>query len=218
MDETGYVGVGTATPTTPLHVVRDDDASLTVENTTETSLRRLMLYLKNKGAVRIEMSTGNRPWYIDNVGKRIQITRTGTGRVELRLHDNGNLEIAGALTQNSSQVSKQDIEQVNTEEALAKVMALPIKEWSYKRDASVRHLGPMAEDFHAAFGLGNDNKGIATIDTSGVALAAIQGLKTEQDAKLKTLRVENQSLKTELAELKQLVQQLVSQDKVALVR
>jgi len=35
----------------------------------------------------------------------------------------------------------------------------------------VLHLGPVAQDFHAAFGLGADDKHIATVDADGVALA-----------------------------------------------
>jgi hypothetical protein len=43
----------------------------------------------------------------------------------------------------------------------------------------------MAQDFYAAFGLGEDDVSIATLDLDGVALAAIQGLAEiveEQDA------------------------------------
>ncbi len=39
----------------------------------------------------------------------------------------------------------------------------------------MRHLGPTAEDFYAAFGLGSD-AGIGTVDADGVALATIQAL------------------------------------------
>jgi hypothetical protein len=39
----------------------------------------------------------------------------------------------------------------------------------------------MAQDFHAAFGLGSDDKSISTLDTDGVTLAAIKGLIEEID-------------------------------------
>jgi hypothetical protein len=54
----------------------------------------------------------------------------------------------------------------------------------------VIHIGPTAQDFHAAFGLGSDDETIGTVDADGVALAAIQGL--DQD---------NQDLKARVAEL-----------------
>ena len=60
---------------------------------------------------------------------------------------------------------------------LAQVVSLPLTTWNYKaQDDSIRHIGPMAQDFHAAFGLGVSDKLIDTIDPDGVALAAIQGL------------------------------------------
>lgn len=61
--------------------------------------------------------------------------------------------------------------------ALQRVVELPVSLWSYKADgAATRHLGPMAEDFHQAFGLGADEKHIAPGDQAGVALLALQGL------------------------------------------
>jgi hypothetical protein len=44
------------------------------------------------------------------------------------------------------------------------------------QEESIRHMGPMAQDFHAAFGLGEDERRISIVDSDGVALAAIQGL------------------------------------------
>ena len=45
--------------------------------------------------------------------------------------------------------------------------ALPITEWNYKTLTGARHLGPVAQDFRAAFGLGTDDKGISTVDADG---------------------------------------------------
>jgi trimeric autotransporter adhesin len=57
------------------------------------------------------------------------------------------------------------------------VAAMPISTWNYiAQDESIRHIGPMAQDFYAAFGVGEDDTHITTIDGDGVALAAIQGL------------------------------------------
>ena len=59
---------------------------------------------------------------------------------------------------------------------------MSIATWNWKsQDASIRHMGPMAQDFRAAFGLGETEKGISTIDADGVALAAIQGLNAKVD-------------------------------------
>ena len=64
-------------------------------------------------------------------------------------------------------------------------------------------MGPMAEDFHDAFGLGQDEKRIANVDADGVALAAIQGLSSQledarEDIEDKNARIEE--LEDELSE------------------
>lgn len=62
-------------------------------------------------------------------------------------------------------------------EVLERVLALQISSWSYLWDQrEVRHIGPMAQDFYAAFGLGIDDRHIDPADGHGVALAAIQAL------------------------------------------
>jgi hypothetical protein len=68
-------------------------------------------------------------------------------------------------------------EPVDGYEILEKLAALPISTWNYKTDPpSVRHLGPMAQDFMAAFGLGDDDKVIHHVDANGVMMVAIQAL------------------------------------------
>jgi hypothetical protein len=63
---------------------------------------------------------------------------------------------------------------------LARVRELPISTWNYTSDdASVRHIGPMAQYFAALFGVGADDRHIHPLDEQGVALAAIQALATE---------------------------------------
>jgi hypothetical protein len=57
------------------------------------------------------------------------------------------------------------------------VAVLPVSEWRYRSEASgARHVGPMAQDFRAAFGLGDSDTTINLIDSGGIVLAAIQGL------------------------------------------
>ncbi len=93
---------------------------------------------------------------------------------------------------------------MSASEILQKVVALPLSEWNYKQDAASRHLGPMAQDFYAAFGVGPDDKHTTTVDESGVALAAIQGLNEKVDELKKELNHRD----TENAELKQRLEAL----------
>jgi hypothetical protein len=60
---------------------------------------------------------------------------------------------------------------------MAKLSALPVATWRYRWEpAGVRHLGPMAQDWHAAFGLGKGNTTIPMVDAHGVLVVAIQAL------------------------------------------
>ena len=94
-------------------------------------------------------------------------------------------------------------------------MSLPISTWHYKGDAtSVQHLGPMAQDFAAAFGLGQDDRHIAPLDVAGVSLAAIQALHREvsqKDSAIQDLQRRNADLEKRLADLEALVNRLAPQ-------
>ncbi|MBU0641375.1 MAG: tail fiber domain-containing protein [Planctomycetes bacterium] len=77
----------------------------------------------------------------------------------------------------SDRNAKENFEPVDTKWILEQLAAVSIETWNYKTQVdAIRHIGPMAQDFYAAFGVGEDDKHITTIDTDGVALAAIQGL------------------------------------------
>ena len=91
---------------------------------------------------------------------------------------------------------------VRAGEVLEKVAALPLSTWNYKsQDRGIRHIGPMAQDFKAAFNLGETDTGINSIDADGVALAAIQGLNQKVEEKERRL-AELEQKQTEIDELK----------------
>lgn len=105
-----------------------------------------------------------------------------------------NVTASGVLL-TSDRNMKENFKAINAADVLAKVASLPITEWQYKaEERGMRHIGPMAQDFHAAFGLdGSDDKHISVVDEGGVALAAIQGLNQkldEKDAEIAALRRE----------------------------
>ncbi len=85
----------------------------------------------------------------------------------------------------SDRAAKANWRDVDGREVLAKLVEMPIGQWHYKaQDASIQHIGPAAQDFRRAFGLGRDDNTIATVDADGIALAAIQGLNAKLEAKL----------------------------------
>jgi hypothetical protein len=112
----------------------------------------------------------------------------------------------GSWTTMSDRNEKEDLEPVNGLEVLNKVTALPVATWKYKsQNASVRHIGPMAQDFKAAFAVGESETGITTVDADGVALAAIQGLNQKLQEELGSVRADNAALKARLDRLEQLL-------------
>jgi hypothetical protein len=123
------------------------------------------------------------------------------------------LSSGGVWTDSSDRSLKADFTAVDAQAVLAKVAQLPIDEWSYKAESGQRHLGPVAQDFYAAFGLGADDKHISTVDEGGVALAAIKGLnaKVEKALDEKSRQLEEQAAtireqQREIAELSERVQ------------
>jgi hypothetical protein len=113
---------------------------------------------------------------------------------------------ATSWTTISDRNSKKDFAPVNYEAVLDKLVSVPIEQWHYKWESSneTPNLGPMAQDFKAAFYPGRDDKGISTLEFDGVELAAIQGL----NQKLEAQNVENVELKKEIGELQQMVKTL----------
>jgi hypothetical protein len=89
----------------------------------------------------------------------------------------GPVKVTGTFSNNSDRNTKANITSIDPRTILRKLTTVPIQAWNYTAEgASIRHVGPMAQDFRAAFGLGIDEKGISTVDADGVALASIQAL------------------------------------------
>jgi len=118
---------------------------------------------------------------------------------------NGNMTLAGTLTESSDASLKENFQPVEGREVLDRLAAVPIRTWNFKKDkAEVRHMGPVAQDFHAAFGLSGDARHIAPLDANGVALAAIQELDKsvqEKRSEIEALKKHNAELEARLAAL-----------------
>ena len=130
---------------------------------------------------------------------------------------NANGMICGQMCQPCDRNLKENFAAIDNRDILERIINLPITQWDYKTDDESPHVGPMAQDFYAAFHLGKDDKHINTIDEGGVALAAVQGLnsKVEEVAKAKDLEINalkaaNQSLEKRLADLEKVVERLAA--------
>jgi len=125
------------------------------------------------------------------------------------------LEVAGVakatvFTATSDRNAKENFATVDRKAVLEKVSALPIARWSFKSLPGADHIGPMAQDFYAAFGVGSDDKHIATVDAEGVALAAIQGLNQKLEEEMKAKDAKIATLESRLADLEKLFSALAN--------
>jgi hypothetical protein len=130
---------------------------------------------------------------VSNWGQSNAVISTSTGAY---------LSTAGIWTNTSDVNRKHLFENISGEDILMKIRNLPITRWSYRVDKdNVRHIGPMAQDFYAAFKLGDDNKAIGTVDADGVALAGIKALEertSRLSSELQAMKAENAALREKL--------------------
>lgn len=170
----GRFGLGdfeTTNPERQFHLKSPDNAIFMFENQNASGIKKVNFKLDNASVFGISF--------------------VGTG-TEFKLRALGSdpmLKITGPMEATSFDVSssrayKTGFEALSPSEVLAKVAELPISRWYFKSDPNARpHIGPMAEDFFAAFNVGAGDKSIALGDASGVALVAIQGLHQEVQQK-----------------------------------
>jgi len=133
---------------------------------------------------------------VSNWGQSGAVISTSTGAY---------LSTGGTWTNSSDVNRKHRFASVAGEDVLARLRDMPISTWSYRTEGDdIRHLGPTAQNFRAAFGLGSNETTIATVDADGVALAAAQALERRtaaQAEEIRALREENAALKARLDRL-----------------
>jgi hypothetical protein len=114
---------------------------------------------------------------------------------------------SGSWSSLSDAAVKTNVAAVDGFQILALLAGLPIETWNYSsQDPGIRHIGPTAQDFNAAFGVGEDEQHISVVDADGVALAAIQALYQlvqEQGAQITTLEGRVAALEARLAALEE---------------
>jgi hypothetical protein len=202
----GKVGIGTATPAAGLHVMGsgffgDHSGSLSASagagvrifRDTTTGVGHIYAY--------DYATSSSTNLILQQPGGNVGIgTTTPTTK----------LQVAGEITTvavniTSDRNAKEQFKPVNARDVLDRVARLPISEWQYKESSDARHIGPMAQDFHATFALGRDDKHIATVDADGVALAAIQGLNQKLDEQLRDKERRIQELERAVEQLRELL-------------
>jgi hypothetical protein len=142
---------------------------------------------------------------VSNLGSVCPTDHFGQSGTMIATSTGAYLSSGGTWTNASDVNRKHRFARVAGEDVLARLRELSITTWSYKVDEDeVRHLGPTAQGFRAAFGLGREETTIATVDADGVALAAAQALERRtaaQAEEIRALREENAALRARLDRL-----------------
>ena len=200
-----------------------------------------MLRLSNYGGVMFLLDRtdpGTNDWQFSNFNTTFEISIPGTQVAQFSLRNDGqftiggvghnsgphfslsntgNLTLAGSLTAtscscSSSKTLKHELEAVDRQDVLARLSTLPITKWRFKSDPeAMPHIGPTAEDFQAAFGLGQSGTSLNVADVNGVALAAIQALHAELQEQRKATTEQQRLLDEQRALIEELGQRLEQQ-------
>ena len=205
----GNVGIGTTTPANPLDV--------------QVAVNQTIQFRSDGGSVpgiRIRSLGGNagimrfrnelQIWPSDDSVRAGRLDVRGTnGSAVITLNGFSGQVSATSFSPSSDRNLKEHFAPVDLQAVLTKLCGLSVQEWNFKSEEGTRHVGPMAQDFHAAFGLGTDDRHITTVDADGIAFAAIQGLNQKLAAK----DAEIAALQARLAALEKLVQQALPEAK-----
>jgi trimeric autotransporter adhesin len=110
----------------------------------------------------------------------------------------------------SSRMEKENFAEVDGEEVLRRLRSVPVTSWNgIAAGPGVRHIGPMAQDWHAAFALNDDPLTIHQGDLAGVSLAAVQALDartrgvSEMEERIRALQAENAELREAAADVRE---------------
>lgn len=132
---------------------------------------------------------------------------------------------AGAWSILSDRDKKENISFINPQDYLSRIDSVPVYSWSYiAQDSSIQHIGPMAQDFYAAFQLGTDSTSINSGDFDGINLLLIKALDEkvslleQQDKTLEELEAELEALRAQRKKLTEMLLRLEAElkaDKMA---
>jgi hypothetical protein len=171
------------------------------------------------------LGINNGQFYFESQGYGVPVAIDKLGDITLQTYSSaGTTSTACSLLHGSSGWSctsdrnmKQNFSDVDGGEILKLLNAMPVSKWSMK-GSDIPHIGPVAQDFYAAFHLGANEKEIGMADAQGVALAAIKGLYEMNNESRKEISAQREKINAmstalsekdaQLQELKKLIAEL----------
>jgi hypothetical protein len=218
--DSGYVGMGTMNPASRLHAVADSANAIQGDSIDGHGVNGISANANGvQGNSSSRFASGVYGENTSGDGYGIAGRASFIGKAVFGENSSpfgyagyfiGNVQVDGTVCANniacpSDRNVKSGFESVDSKAILEKVAALSITRWRYTNDTATPHVGPVAQDFYAAFGVGSDDKHISTVDADGVALAAIQGLNQKLTEELKRRDAENAELKQRLDTLEKTI-------------
>lgn len=218
----GNVAIGNSDPATKLHVTGGDSPALRLEQSNALGWGEQSWDLVGNESnffVRDATNGSNTPFRVLSGSDTNMLVVSGanvgvgTASPTSTLHIEGDAYVNGTLIQASDRNLKENIESVDNEVILDQILNTPIYYWNYTADPKDRtHLGPMAQDYHAATSLGTSTT-IAPLDVNGALIASVQALHDELESKelqIENLEEENGELLTRLEALEKAVAELLA--------
>ena len=176
-------------------VVISANSSTTISDSIRTGGAE-QIVIRADGGIYIGNNSGIAPY---------DLTRT------INVYSGAYLTTGGVWTNASDRNLKENFSDINNSLLLEKISQLQIRRWNYKSESDdITHIGPVAQDFHALFNVGGDDKAISTIDPAGIALAAIQALN-QRTRQLEAKSREVEDLSRRVDELTRMVNRLLSE-------
>lgn len=209
----GKIGLRTDSPALDLHLVTGDTPAIRFEQNNNGGFVAQTWDLAGNEAnffVRDVTGGSQLPFRIRAGAPTSSLDIASSGNVGIgtasplaKLDVMGDVLVHGTISQLSSRKAKEHFSPVDGRLVLAKLDRLPISSWNYRgAQAEDRHLGPVAEDFHAAFGLGASDHYVAPTDVAGVALASVKALQDEvreRDRRIDALEARLRDLEERIA-------------------
>lgn len=202
-----HVGIGVANPAESLDIRGDAAQIHLVDTANPTGLAPHLKIESVNGHASLQLidqTTGaDGVWGISSNESLLKFYNGYNG--VMAVNTSGDLFLLGSVNANfgSSQSSdyrmKTAIREIDGADLIKRIEELDVSFWQYKARVGVDHIGPMAQQFHALFGLGDDETRISPLDVGGVALAGVQHVYEENQK----LRAEKEALALELHMLRQ---------------